>query len=172
MPDAKPELKAILLLQDVLIGGGDIPIKSALTVQHFAYKCERHRASRGNPYGPTTQSFLDFSVKVATKNTAKALLERMNDPETFAYSFLFNTTFGTDGKLSDYQGVLVAHGYLVDLEESFESTNRKAGEAAATDNEQMLIKARILLSKIVYGYYEGSGTSTKAKRLNLIITND
>lgn len=171
MSDATTELKALLLLQDVLTSGGKVSLKSALTVQHFTYKCQRHRAPGGNPYGPTLQSFLDFSVKVATKNTAKALLERINSPETFPYSFLFDTKFASDGKLSDYQGVLVANGYLVDLEESFESTNHKEGETPA-ENEQMLISARILLSNIVYGYYEGSGESAKAKSLKLIITND
>lgn len=144
------QLKAILALDNLLEEGVSIWQNNCFTVQHFSYSCERRRNEAGVPYGFTQSSYLNFTVRLAQSDSAKALLERMSPRETYPFSFLFNATFGSNKRLSDYQDAMVVTGYLVQAEQAYE--------------EQMLFKGKILLSKISY--------LGQKNTLDLTITND
>ena len=131
------QLKAMLVTEDVL-NQKDISVSqsNAYTVQHFSYECKRDRTSAGEPYGPTLQSFLDFTIRVSSEESAKLFFERLYINQPFPYSFLFNATFNGIKMLSQCQDALVARGYIVSAKEVYDS--------------QMLLQVRILLSKISY----------------------
>lgn len=140
-------------MDDVLAKEVEITEANSFTVLHFGYMCEKRRSSAGNPFGPDMPACLEFTVKVASDETAKSLLERMQQAETFPYSFIFNTSSGR-------QAVTVAYGYVIELEELYDNTPKAEGE-----QEQMLVRAKILLSNLVF-----AGKDNKS--VKLIITND
>lgn len=153
------ELKAMLVTEDITESGVNVRQENCFTVQHFSYECSRRRNSAGEPYGPTVPSFLTFTVKVASDNNGKVFFDRIIGSETFRYSFLFNASFNDMRALSGFQDAMVATGYIVDLEEIYESV--PAGDGSS---EQMLIRAKLLLCNLAYVGRESI--------LNLIITND
>lgn len=161
-------LGAVLSPSNVIEEGVNISKADCFTVQHFSYECSRRRNSAGIPYGQTLPSYLDVIINSDAKNKGKVLFNRIKNSTTDAFSFIFNTTFLTDGSLASYGDVIVAFGYIVDVEESFVRASEKSQEQGEGQDQapvvQMLIHARILLSKMVF---KGAGTSK-----TLTITND
>ena len=153
------QLKALLVLDDVTEDGVSVWQNNCFTVQHFSYQCNRQRNEAGSPYGPTLPSYLTFTVRIAENDSARLLFERIGMGKTFSYSFLFNASFSAQRRLSDCEDAMVAQGYLVELDESYDSDANNAGA-----QEQMLIRGRLLLSHIRYVGRENI--------LKLNITND
>ena len=153
------QLKAMLVLEDISEQGVSVLQDQSFTVQHFSYRFSRNRNATGMPYGPTLEPYMDFTVKIAAEDSAKQFLERMKAPKPFPFSFLFNASFNASRRLSGYEDAMVARGYIVDLDEVYDVVELPTGK-----QEQMLIKVRLLLSKLSY-----VGSS---KVLNLKITND
>ena len=153
------QLKAMLVMEDVTEQGVSIVQNNSFTVQHFSYGCTRKRDHAGVPYGPTVPSYLDFSVRVTADDSAKQFFERMYSRDAFPFSFLFNASFNENRRLTECQDALVARGYLIEVEETCDTSGQ---DAAASG--QMLIKGRLLLSQLIYA---GSD-----KNLTLTITND
>ena len=152
MSELSEELAALLVMGDVLAEGAKLSDFKSYTVLQYDYKCGRRRSVAGNPFGPEMSSYLNFTIKAASDGTGKEFLERMQQAETFPYSFLFNV--GNANK-----AVVVAFGYIVDVEEIFNSA------PDGSEDEQMLIKCRVLLSNIVFA-------GNEKKKLKLTITND
>lgn len=142
---------ATLVLEDVLTKTVTVTQDNSYTLQHFDYKCERQRGHVGNPFGTDTPSMLHFTLRVADNDPEKELLDRMQQAETFSYSFIFDM----GGKLT-----IVAYGYIVEMEEVHASIPVEKGV-----EEQMLINCTLLLSHLLY---EGSD----GKTLKLTISND
>lgn len=129
------------------------------TVQHFSYELSRDRDSKGVPFGETSPSFLDFTVRIATKDSAKVFFERMSITETFPYSFLFNASFNGVRRLSDCEDAMVATGYVIDVEEIYEDA-----APGNQDARQMLVHVKLLVSNLVY--------LGQDKVLKVTVTND
>ncbi len=124
-----------------------------LTIQHFGYKCNRERTERGIPYGPTQSSVLQVVLRT-TPNT-KFYYNQLQNNLPHKYSFLFNTTFDENKVIKDYDAAMVIVGYVVDIEEVFDASQRvfysqKGNTMNLNDNEQMLISISILLNDIIY----------------------
>ena len=153
------QLKALLVTDNIAERGINVWQQNSFTVQHFSYECRRRRNDSGTPYGQTLPAFLDFTVKVASEDNGKVFFDRMLTNETFPYSFLFNASFNSMRRLSECEDAMVVSGYIVDLEETFESAPAADGSA-----EQMLIHARVLISNIAY--------LGREKVLELTITKD
>ena len=154
------QLKALLVVDDITEQGVTVWQYNGFTVQHFRYECCRRRNESGLPYGPTLPAYLDFTVRIASEDSGKVFYERMRTNETFPYSFLFNASFNTRRQLSECEDALVATGYIVDLEEEYESAPAADGSA-----EQMLVHARLLLSNLTY-------LGREDRTLELTITKD
>ena len=153
------QLKALLVTEDITEQGINVLQDNGFTVQHFRYECRRNRNAAGHPYGPTLPAYLDFTVRVSSGEAGKVFFERLRANETFPYSFLFNANFNGMRRLSECQDAMVATGYIIDLEESYDKDPGDDGSA-----EQMLIHARLLLSNLAYLGRENV--------LKLTITND
>ena len=164
-------LSALLLTNDVLAPDAKISLDKALTVQHLTYGCSKKRTSAGNPYGATLPSFLEFTVRILKEKAGKVFLERMAEPETHPYSFVFYNK-DSEGNLVE-NGIIVASGYAVSLEEStrtvttIEQVNGDDGNKkdVPKDDEQLHLTVKIMLSNLVFKGKDG-------KNLSLIITND
>ena len=153
------QLKALLVVEDITEQGVNVWRDNCFVIQHFHYDCHRRRNDAGEPYGPTVPAYLSFTVRVTSDNNGKILFERMQSHDTFPYSFLFNATFNASRRLSECQDAMVVTGYVVDVEETYESALSEDGEA-----EQMLIHAKILMSNIKY--------LGRERYLQLTMTND
>lgn len=153
------QLKAMLVLEDISEQDVNILQNNGFTVQHFSYELNRNRNPQGVPYGETGSSFLNFTVKVASKDSAKVFFERMFITETFPYSFLFNASFNGVHRLSDCEDAMVATGYVVDVEEIYESF-----APGNQDARQMLVHVKLLVSKLAY--------LGQDKVLKVTVTND
>ena len=141
------QLKALLVTEDIMEqSASSFTHGDCLTVQHFSYQCLRKRDSSGVPYGPTAPSYLDFTVKISSGESAKVFFRRMQQYEAFSYSFLFNASFNDKRRISAFEDAMVARGYLIEVEEAYEN---QAGKTEG-EQEQMLIRARLLLCKITY----------------------
>ena len=153
------QLKALLVTEDITEQGVNVWQNNSFTVQHFSYECQRKRNDAGLPFGATLPAYLDFTVRIASGESGKVFVERMKLNGTFPYSFLFNASFNGLRQLSEYQDAMVARGYVVDLEESYDKAPGADGST-----EQMLLHARLLLSKLSY--------LGRERVLDLTITND
>ena len=114
-----------------------------LTLQHFDYKCQRSRNEEGIPYGSTVSVTLNCTIR--TINDLQVYYDRLKSNAPNTYTFAFNATFDAQKCLSDYEDAMIVSGYIIDIEENFDSAKNENGES-----EQMLINIKILLSSITY----------------------
>ena len=153
------ELKALLVTADMTEQGVNIWQNNCFTVQQFSYQCSRDRSGDGVPYGSTVSSFLDFTVRISAGDSCRIFYDRLGQMEPFPFSFLFNASFNEMRKLSTCDDAMVARGYLVDVQESFETVKTAGGV-----QEQVLLYGRLLLCNISY--------LGREKVLKLMITNE
>ena len=138
--------KALILTKDITEDKVVVKQADCLTLQHFSYQCGRKRTSSGIPYGPTTPSFLDFTIRVTAKGQGKVYFERAGLNMPFKYTFLFDAKFDTTGakKLSEYGDAMVITGYIIEMEEFFDEPQNE------NSDEQSLLRCRLLLCNIIY----------------------
>ena len=138
------QIKALLITENISEQGVNVWQNNCYTVQHFAYECRRKRNASGTPYGPTTPSYLDFSVRIASPDSGKVFFERMHASKSFPYSFLFNASFNDMRKLTECEDAMVATGYVINLEEAYDKPLEDGAQG------QMLLRGRLLLCNIAY----------------------
>lgn len=135
-------IKAILIPED-FTEMAKVSQDKCLTLQHFDYKCQRCRNEEGIPYGSTVSVILNCTIRTVEDLHVYYDCLKKNAPQ--AFSFIFNATFDNYRHLWDYEDAMIATGYVVDIEEDFNSATNEAG-----DTEQILCNIKILLSNITY----------------------
>lgn len=136
-------LKAILCNNNVAEVGGSVIQSQCFTVQDYHYHCYRERDAQGNPYGGILSDYLDFTIIVSDLDVCKFFYQCMGMSENTPLSFLFNATFASTGRLSDFEDGLITYGYVVNVEESCENDD-------ASGEEQVLLHVRMLLSNMCF----------------------
>ena len=136
-------LKAILFTEDLLENGGSALQSGCYTVQDYHYHCYRNRDKVGNAYGPILSDYLEFTIRADAERGTRRFYQRMNDRDNAPFSFIFNASFGSTGRLSGYDDGMMTYGYVIDIEEYADDEN--------TDySDQLLVRVKLLLSNIVY----------------------
>lgn len=135
------QLKAVLFLEDITEG---IPMRQAggYTVQHFDYNCFRTRDKMGKPYGPSNASLMQIILKTISADGYKELYHRLNSQEFCPFTVVFNATYDEFRILNDYSDAMVANGYMVEIEELFDTQGSK--------KEGMMLSMKILLHSLDY----------------------
>lgn len=135
------QLKAALFLEDILEG---IPLRqeNGFTVQHFDYNCFRTREKAGKPYGPSNASLMHITVKTLSADGYKELYRRLNSTERYAFTLVFNASYDEFKILQDYADAMVVNGYIVEIEELFDTASKK--------KEGMMLSMKILLHSLDY----------------------
>lgn len=135
------QLKTVLYLEDITMG---IPMRqvNGFTVQHFDYNCFRTRDGVGSPYGPTNASLMRITVKTLLSDGYKELYNRLKSTELYAFSVVFNATYDEFRVLKDYADAMVVNGYIVEIEEVFDTMSGK--------QEGMMLNLKILLHSLEY----------------------
>ena len=138
-------LKVILFLGDVSETDSGIWRNRCFTVLHFDYESRRLRSKDNSvnyhAEGPTV---LGFTIRINTPETGKEIFSQIQEQDSFAYSFLFNSTFNAMNTLESYEDAMVAKGHIIDIEEVFR-TEKRDGQP-----EQMLMNVKLLLNNITF----------------------
>ena len=135
------QLKAVLFLEDVAEG---IPMRqeAGYTIQHFDYNFFRTRDKVGRPYGPSNASLMQITIKTLSADGYKELYSRLNSIERYAFSVIFDASYDAFKILQDYADGMVVDGYVVEIEEVFDTTGNK--------KDGMILSMKILLHSLDY----------------------
>lgn len=138
-------LKAILFPENFCEMSVGIMRNQCFTVQCFNYESKRRRGEDGRTaYHAEDATMLDFTIRINSPENGKLFLSHMKELEPHDYSFLFNATFKATDRIDNYEDAMVASGYIIDIEEVFNST-RNEGQT-----EQMLMHVKLLLNNITF----------------------
>lgn len=141
-------LKAMLYTDDVRLLDERrlrIPCDRCFTVLHFSYECKRERNKSGYPFGNTTSTILDFTIRLMSPEDGKPFYHQMQQNEPEFFTFLFNATLFNRQYVTGYEDAMVVNGYVIDVEDDF--TNAPTSEGST---EQMLIHVKLLVANITY----------------------
>lgn len=145
MPKYSDHLKAVLYPDNILEVGQNVEKRLCQTIQHFSYKCQRSRNEAGFPYGGTTPTELQFTVRLESTDGSKLFYQQMQRNEIFSYTFIFNATYNQFDRLNVYDDAMIAKGFVVDVKEDYDATMREDGTL-----QQILVTVTLLLSSITY----------------------
>lgn len=138
-------LKAVLYPENLMEVEENLEKRLCQTIQHFSYKCQRSRNDAGIPYGNTTPTELQFTVRLETPDDSKVFYQRMQQNELFDHTFLFNATFDQRDRLKSYDDAMIVRGFVVDVREDYDATVTSYGTV-----QQILVQVNLLLSSITY----------------------
>ncbi|MBR0165813.1 MAG: hypothetical protein IJQ13_02915 [Prevotella sp.] len=155
MPKYSDHLKAVLYPGSFLENGRNVEKKTCSTIQHFAYQCQRSRNDAGFPYGETTPTEMVFTIRLGHPDDGKVFYQQMQSNELFEHTFIFNATFGPFDRLESYEDAMVVKGYVVDVNEDYDTAVLEDGTM-----NQIRMKVTLLLSSITY-----TGKEEKGNRL-------
>lgn len=123
-----------LLTEDPTENGVTLTPYNCFMVQEYEYRLKRSRTDTGRPYGPTLSVSLSCTLKMLTPDGGNEFYRSLQSPSPHPFAFLFGEQVG-----------LVVRGYVVDIEEAFETTT---DDNAST--KQMSLKITILITEINY----------------------
>lgn len=139
------ELKAVVVVGDILETGGSVTQDKCMTVQRFNYTCQRKRDDTGKAYGPMDPVFLNFTIRVNSSEQAKPFYQNMVSTTHYPVSFLFNASFNATLRLADYADAMVVDGYVIDVKDNFNS-----GTPGTSETEQISLDVQVQVRSITY----------------------
>lgn len=145
MANLSNELKAVVILEDLLEMPANILKENCLTVQNFNYDCVRKRTQKGDIYGAMDPVILSFTIRVNDQLQAMRFFKAIVSNLTTSLSFLFNATYDPRMRLKDYEDGLVVNGYVVGVEEVYQTEANENGEF-----QQMLLNVKLLVGRVTY----------------------
>lgn len=139
------ELKAVVVLEDILETPMNIQKENCLTVQEFDYECIRKRTEKGEIYGAMNPVILSFTVRVNNPLHALQFFKAIATNDANSFTFLFNATYDTNLRLKNYEDGVVCMGFVIGTEEVYnnEINERDLGQ-------QMLMKVKLLVCSLTY----------------------
>lgn len=123
-----------------------VDMRDCLTLQHYEYVCSHPRNSLGKPYGNTNGAIITASLVVDNFHKVNTFYSRLQDHQSFSFSFVFNPIFNQDKTLDRYDQAMIVEGYVVDVLEDF-NTETKTG---TNQDKSLMVTVQILISKITY----------------------
>lgn len=151
-------IKATLFFNDITDPTVTVKREQCFTLQQFDYECSRMRNAMGMPYGPTQMTVLRFSIKSLPDGCQKEFYRRLSGYSTSSFSIVFNATFKTGENLEcvlgDYDSAMVVTGFVIDIDESFDTANTPAASLPNGGGQQeadlMMTRIGVLLHSIAY----------------------
>lgn len=152
------ELKAVVVTDNFLDNPLSVMKENCLTVQHFDYLCEHKRNDSNQLFGATQPVIMNFTVRVNSPRHAKTFYQRLLNNGYESYTFLFNATYNENQRLKDYDDGMVVDGYVIRIEESYQSEKDANGTS-----EQMTLDIQLLLRSVTYLGRSNNHTNTFIK---------
>lgn len=145
MPKYSDHLKAVLYPDSILEHGRNIEKRVCHTIQHFAYQCRRSRNDAGFPYGGTTPTEMQFTIRLGHPDDGKVFYQRMQSNVLFDHTFIFNITYGPFDRMESFEDAMVVKGYVVDVKEDYDTAVLEDGTM-----NQIRMEVTLLVSSITY----------------------
>ena len=139
------ELKAVVVMENFLDNPINILKENCMTVQHFNYECSHKRNESGDIYGASNPVILDFAVRVNSPQQAKVFYKELVSNQPVDFSFLFNVTYSEYQRMSDYEDGMVVNGYIVHIEEEYNSSSNQTGSST-----QIELHVKVLTRSVTY----------------------
>jgi hypothetical protein len=139
------ELKAVVVMENLLENPLNVLKENCMTVQHFNYDCDHKRNESGEVYGATNPVMLEFTVRANSPRQAKAFYKEIVSNEHSNFSFLFNVKYNENQRLNTYEDGMVVNGYIVHIEENYTTIAQEDGSMT-----QIELKATILCRSVTY----------------------
>ena len=147
------ELKAVVVADGIQDSVQNVLKEKCLTIQRFDYHCEYTRNNSGEHFGAQQPAMLNFTIRVNSLTQASTFYKNLIGTGNFEYTFLFNPVFGQNQRLSTYEDGMMVDGYVVSVEEKFNSAKNNEGR-----DEQIILEVKMLIRSVVYfGRDENSG---------------
>ena len=139
------ELKAVVVQDNFLENPLNVMKENCQTVQHFDYRCEHRRNEAGDLYGVSEPVLLNFFVRIGSPRDGRPYYRAMAANEHYRFSFIFNATFNSMGRLNGYEDGMVVDGYVVHIEEQSAEKDNSEGE-----DRQTLLKVMLQVCSVTY----------------------
>ena len=139
------ELKAVMVQDNFLDNPKNVLKEKCLVLQNFSYECERIRNNSSDVYGASKPVILKFTIRVNSPSHARELYQRLALNGHHEFSILFNVTFDSFQRLADYEDGMVVNGYVVRVEERYNSLLDESGV-----DKQMILDAEVLVRSTIY----------------------
>ena len=139
------ELKAVVILANIIDNPQSILKEQCFTVQKFDYSCVYKRTEKGDIYGAMNPVVMTFTVRVGDELDALKFIKALAENELTSLSFFFDATFDTNLRLKDYKEGMVMVGHVVGVEENYSTEKDQSGE-----DQQMLLNVKLLISMVTY----------------------
>ena len=136
-------LKAILYNEDYTAENSAPQRRDCYSVQQYRYDCRYPVDDNGRVTGQTRGVTLEMTVKILSPEQSKTFYKRLQSRESFSYTIFYNPVFDSSARLSKFDDCMLFQGYVVDIEEDFDTTPNSGGI-----DTQMLMKVRLLLTEI------------------------
>lgn len=138
LPD---NINAVLYLEDYRLLR-EVSSDRCLIIQKYEYSMQRSRKDNGEVYdNAPLGNIMTVTVSVGSADQIKPFYSRSTEFDTSRFSILFSAIFDKNGMLDSYSSGIVAEGYIVGIDEDFESDSQ--------DGEQsMLITVRFLVTRM------------------------
>lgn len=135
------QLKAVLFLGDIK-ELTNLRQDDGYTIQNLDYQSFRSRDKLGQPYGLTNASLADITLRSISGEGDKKLYSILKERGCHAFSVLYNVKYTEEHLVDDYDIATVLNGYIVEIEEKFETGHKK--------NQSMILSMKILLHDVEY----------------------
>lgn len=133
----------ILFLED-LRNASAVKQYNTFRIQRLDYSMERFRHDSGGILDNTNSSLLKITIRQDEDQSTRTFYERLISTDTFHFSVINEPGFDSQQTLTEYSSTEVFDGYIVDIEETFDSVEE------TSTSEQMLLTLKILIDKISY----------------------
>lgn len=139
------EIKVSLYLGNLNEENTILRKEDCVTVVQYRYDSVRNIDKKGFPIVNSPSILLDITLRNFSHKVSKHFLTEISRNSPSDYTFLFNASFDDNKVLKNSEGRMIARGYVVEIEESFDSNN---SENSTVDRK--LMKLKILLSQMTF----------------------
>lgn len=147
MTKISDNINAVLYLEDYRLLR-DVSSERCLIIQKYEYSMHRSRKDNGEIYDNVPfGNVMTLTLSVGSADQLKPFYTRSMEFESSRFSVLFSTDFDKSGHLEDYRSSIVVDGYVVGVDEDFESDPNKG-------DQSMLITVRILVQNMRFSNKE------------------
>ena len=144
--------RGVVLLDDIREYGFHLTQNLQLntTLETFSYDFTKLINQGNKVFGAHEPTILEFSIRIHTSIQARTLYNSAYQNESMRFSFLFDPEYRETGasrvnKISNYKYGLVVDGYIVHLEEEYNSDKDSSGL-----DRQTIIHIRLLLRSVTH----------------------
>lgn len=139
------QLRVSLFIGGIEVSGMNIHQEDVSTVQTYHYDFKKGRNKMGVPVSDPSMAYLEIELRNNSQKITRHFLKELKHNTPYDYSLLFNITFDENRRLKEYENIIEARGYVVELEESFDNYSGEESKKGQT-----ILTVKLLLTKLSF----------------------